>query len=288
MPVIEDFDAHWDHVPSRLLQKKAVASLEEGKVLHFPELSFPLFPEEKSFCSPDAVDPESKIIMYDFKKDLLQGALCEEERESLHLKNFLRRYALVSRKFVASLIPQYASSLIVAETSLRPLDINPFHKKRGRLHVDASPENPTKGYRLLRLFTNINQHGRPRLWRIGEPFERVVKRFAHKISAPLPGSASLLKFFKMTRQLRTPYDHYMLGMHNKMKQDDIYQSVVEKEETSFAAGSSWLVYTDQVSHAVLSGQHVLEQTFYLPPLSMQDKGTAPLHVLEKHLQRPLL
>jgi hypothetical protein len=36
-----------------------------------------------------------------------------------------------------------------------------------------------------------------------------------------------------------------------------------------------------VSHAALSGQHVLEQTFYIPVSSMLDPTQSPLHTLEK-------
>ena len=41
------------------------------------------------------------------------------------------------------------------------------------------------------------------------------------------------------------------------------------------------MYSDQVSHAVLSGQHALEQTCYLPVARMQDPVKSPLKILER-------
>ena len=46
-----------------------------------------------------------------------------------------------------------------------------------RLHVDAFPSRPNYGERILRVFTNVNPDGEPRVWRVGEPFEDVAPRF---------------------------------------------------------------------------------------------------------------
>ena len=46
-----------------------------------------------------------------------------------------------------------------------------------RLHVDAFPSRPNYGERILRVFTNVNPDGEPRVWRVGEPFEAVARRF---------------------------------------------------------------------------------------------------------------
>ena len=48
-----------------------------------------------------------------------------------------------------------------------------------------------------------------------------------------------------------------------------------------------MVYTDQVSHAALYGQDVLEQTFYLPVSAMQDENRSPLRILEKMTKQKL-
>jgi len=72
-----------------------------------------------------------------------------------------------------------------------------------------------------------------------------------------------------------------LQIHDRMKFDRGYQLTVDKKELCFPAQSSWIVQTDHVSHAALSGQHLLEQTFYLPVNAMMDPGKSPLKVLEQ-------
>lgn len=60
-----------------------------------------------------------------------------------------------------------------------------------------------------------------------------------------------------------------------MKLDIHYQKHVKYKEISFPPGTSWIVSTDQVSHAAISEQYVLEQTFYLPTTAMANPKEAP-------------
>ncbi len=281
----------WDESISTETQNLAIESLESGKVIYLPQLNFTLLPDEKKFLSPDLVDPKRKNISYDLQKDLLGGTLAAGN-EKEQLKEMLRRYALNASSFMKRLFPHYAESLIQSKTSFRPTEIfgrkSSVRKDDTRLHVDAFPSNPTKGRRILRLFTNINCENKPRVWRVGESFEEVVKKFACKVPMRLPASAYFLQLLKITKDSRSAYDHYMLHMHNKMKADNGYQQSVNQEEIQFPAGSSWIVFTDQVSHAALSGQHVLEQTFSLPVDALHESTTSPLKVLESFLHQVLV
>ena len=72
----------------------------------------------------------------------------------------------------------------------------------------------------------------------------------------------------------------MLQLHDRMKTSDKYQQQVTKQRVNFAPNSSWIVFTDHVSHAALSGQFVLEQTFYIPVEAMQDPMLSPIKQLE--------
>lgn len=281
----------WDEPISKNFQLQAIQSLEKGKILYMPSLPFSLLATEQHFLSPDHVDPKRKNISYDLKSDLVGGSLQAGE-EMQKLKEMLKRYALASSSMLRCLFPHYSSKLSQAKTSFRPTEIygrrSSVRKDDTRLHIDAFPSNPTKGKRILRMFTNINPEGKPRVWKVGEPFEQVVKKFACRVPTPLPGSARLLQLLKITKERRTSYDHYMLHMHNRMKEDNHYQNTVSQEEILFPSGSTWIVFTDQVSHAALAGQHVLEQTFSLPVEGCKEISTAPLKVLEKFLNRPLI
>ena len=204
----------------------------------------------------------------------------------------IKRYAQISRQFIEKLIPSYTPFLIQAKTSFRPVEIqgrkSSYRKDDTRLHVDSFPSNPTKGKRILRIFTNINPEGKPRVWRLGEPFEDVVEKMLPRVSSPIWGLAAINKLLGITKDYRTPYDHYMLQIHDTMKGDNNYQKTVSQCEVQFPPGSTWVVYTDQVSHAAMSGQHVLEQTFYLPVEGIKDAATHPLKVLEKKLKKSLI
>lgn len=72
----------------------------------------------------------------------------------------------------------------------------------------------------------------------------------------------------------------MLQIHDAMKRDIDYQTRGVYHTFHFYAGSSWLAPTEQRAHAVISGQYMLEQTFYLPPSAMQEAKLAPLTILE--------
>ena len=73
----------------------------------------------------------------------------------------------------------------------------------------------------------------------------------------------------------------MLSLHDTAKLDADYQAHGPHTKLDFPPGCCWLVYTDQVLHAALSGHGALEQTFYLPVEAMARPETAPLRVLEE-------
>ena len=92
----------------------------------------------------------------------------------------------------------------------------------------------------------------------------------------------------VTRGYRTAYDQAMLDIHNSMKRATDYQKSVPRLDLDFPTGSTWMVFTDAVSHAAVSGQHLFEQTFYLPVSAMADESKAPLRVLESLAGHPLV
>jgi hypothetical protein len=73
-----------------------------------------------------------------------------------------------------------------------------------------------------------------------------------------------------------------------MKADETYQKTSQQLAVDFPAGSTWLVFTDQVPHAALAGQYQLEQTFLLPVDAMQQPERSPLRVLEGLKDRRLV
>ncbi len=73
----------------------------------------------------------------------------------------------------------------------------------------------------------------------------------------------------------------MLQFHHYMKANAAFQSSCPKYRWEFPPGSTWLVFTDMVPHAVESGQFALEQTVIVPHRALLRPEIAPLAVLER-------
>ena len=207
------------------------------------------------------------------------------------LHPMIERYAALSEAFALRLFPHYRGHLQRGNTSFRPVDVagreTSWRKDDTRLHIDAFPSNPMHGTRLLRVFCNVNPSGAPRQWRVGEPFEAHAKRYLPAIRRPLPGSAWLLAKTGITKRRRTEYDHLMLQLHDRAKADAQFQRTSPQARVDFAPGTTWVVFSDQVLHAALGGQHMLEQTFYLDVAHQQRPETSPRGTLERLLGREL-
>jgi hypothetical protein len=281
----------WSDHYSDSVQNQALTSLENGRIIYFADLNFKLQADEQYFLSTQHVDPHAKNISYDSARNKLWGVRNLSDADHLKLKAMLERFTRAAKQLMSNLFPRYVPQLILGRTSFRPVQVSnrktSYRKDDRRLHVDAFPSAPNQGKRILRVFCNINPQAEDRIWRVGEPFEQVAARFLSQLPKPLPGSAALLRALKITKSYRTPYDHYMLHLHDAMKADEDYQRTATQQEVRFPPGSSWIVQTDHVSHAAMSGQYVLEQTFYLPVTAMHEESLSPLRTLEMMLGQPL-
>ena len=286
--VVREFpDTTWsDDGPTRGVEVAA----ERGEVLRFPYLPFALHESELRFRDPRWADGKAKNISARWPAGDMRGA-AGTPAELAALRAMIVRYAEQSEALALRLFPHYRGHLKRGNTSFRPVDVagraTSWRKDDTRLHVDAFPSNPMQGTRLLRVFCNINPNGRPREWRVGEPFEAHAKRYLPAISRPLPGSAWLLAKTGITKCRRTEYDHVMLQLHDRAKADAGFQKDSPQAKVSFAPGTTWVVYSDQVLHAAMGGQHMLEQTFYLDAMHQQRPETSPRGTLERLMGREL-
>jgi hypothetical protein len=277
------------------VREEAVSALESGGVLYIPDLSFPIEEAEKAFFDDGSLQLSSKNASYDPSTGEVRGLKSADaagDAETAALGQMMARYAQFSRDLCASLLGDFATRLDIARTSFRPVEVE---GRKARtvgsddtlLHVDAFSSRPMAGRRILRVFTNVNPVGKPRVWNVGEPFDDLARRFVPRMRKPWPGERSALRLLYVTKSYRTLYDHYMLRLHDDMKGDSEYQRTVTSTRVELAAGATWICFTDQVSHAALSGQHVLEQTFYCEVEHMARPERSPLKVLESMMQRPL-
>lgn len=277
------------HLPS--VTAAATDALEDGEVLFMPNLRFDLAPGEAALLDPKFLMSGAKNIGFDPRTGRLSHT-CATGTDLSHLTWMLARYASCARQLVTHLCPDYVAALKDGMTSLRPAQVHgresSVRKDDTRLHVDAFASRPTGGSRLLRVFHNINPRGEPRVWEIGAPMKSVAEIYLNRARAQVPGSAWLMQKLGIVKGRRTEYDHLMLQLHDLAKLDEKRQMSCERARVELPAHSTWMVYTDGVEHAVMAGQYLLEQTFYLPAAAMRNESKAPLHVLERMRHRALV
>jgi hypothetical protein len=277
--------------PARALARDPgiITALELGTVVPAPGLRFQLTESEQRLLSPTWLEPHAKNISFSPHTAVMSGTRAQGADHE-DLQHLLRRFSSRARDLLIELYPRYRESLQIGLTSFRPAEVedheSSWRKDDTRLHLEACPSRPLQGRRILRFLLNVGN--RPRHWQTGEPFETVARNFLPRLGDPRPGSLWLLEHLHVTHGRRTLYDHFMLGLHDAMKSDPGYQAQAKRTGFEFPPGASWICYTDLVSHAAISGQFALEQTFYLPVSAMQDSARSPLRILERLLGRPLL
>jgi hypothetical protein len=275
------------------------AALEAGGVLYFPRTPVPIPPADIDVLlnQQQTGSRLHKNISYKPDTDVLGGldrkSAPAAEVEQLHA--IMRRYSGSVAEFLAKFLAPYENQWRRDYASYRPIEEKgrdlPLRRRNDLLHVDAFPTRPTRGKRILRFFHNIHPE-RTRDWAVGEPFAKIVASFTpRKLPVPRPAGALARKARQMATAAglaklvpswkRTPYDEFMMRLHNTMKEDAEFQRTCSREFIQFVPGSSWMVYTETVPHAALAGQYALEQTLLVDPGAMVTPESTPLAVLEK-------
>jgi hypothetical protein len=280
--------------------------LEDGEILVFasPPFDFPDADREFLLSQKQSGLKVHKNVSYRPLEDALRGDACESAEDNQRLHEVMRRYSGQVTKFVDIFFAPYSSYRKLDFASFRPLEEKgrdlSTHKRNDLMHVDAFPSRPTHGDRILRVFTNINP-SRPRVWETTDKFDKLVKSFAD--DAGLPGFAKrsgsvgeklrktiapVMRTVGIKGLNRSAYDEFMLSFHDYLKENQEYQNKWERIHLEFPPGSTWMVFTDQVPHAAISGQFMTEQTFIVPLEAMVTPERCPLRVLEAHCGRALV
>jgi 3-deoxy-D-manno-oct-2-ulosonic acid (Kdo) hydroxylase len=274
--------------------------LESGNILFSPRTPFEFPDEDLQFLLASKQTDASfhKNIAYRPASDRITGLDQTEGTEIERLRAILRSYSQRSERFLGELLSPYAGKWTLDFASYRPLE------ERGRParlrarndlpHVDAFPTRPTNGNRILRLFTNLNP-AQNRVWITSQTFEIVGPLFAKRLGLRRQqANNALARAFRKVASAahlpganRSPYDDFMHRCHNAMKEDSEFQKDCPKQRWEFPPFSTWIVFTDYVSHAVLEGQYAMEQTFIVSREAMVRPEMSPLAILESLAGYPL-
>ena len=278
-------------LPADARAKGACEQLEAGGILYFSAPPFEFTDGDREFLVAQRRADSSvhKNVSYRPSEDAVRGFEGSEEVQQ-QLRNVLRSYSQHVVQFVREFLAPYDGGYTLDYASFRPIEEDgrslPLHKRNDLLHVDAFPSRPTHGGRILRVFTNIHPT-RPRVWNVGENFPilagklakdagldrfaaqggtSAIGRMIHALGGPVPN--------------RSAYDRFMLHFHDYLKENAKYQADCPKTRIEFPPMSTWLVYTDGIPHAVMSGQHALEQTFIISRRALVSPSLSPIGVLE--------
>lgn len=273
-------DEHLAPGGSRALEER----LERGDVLLFAPGQLPLPPEEDlAFLRGLGGSLTLKNISYHPEGDYLSGIERGEART--RTRAVLRERDRAVRGFLGERLADYAADWRVGKVNFRPLQERgrdlPRHSSNELLHVDAFASGATHGDRVLRFFTNIHP-SEARVWRSAGLFPELYREFGaaagvagrgeRGLAPSLPerafsGLLQALARVGIAQPLMadtSPYDRAMHRFHNHLKDDDGFQRDEARcVRMEFPPFSSWAVLTDMVSHAAVSGQHALVDTFYV-------------------------
>ncbi|HTP98598.1 MAG TPA: Kdo hydroxylase family protein, partial [Casimicrobiaceae bacterium] len=188
------------------IQDRVVRAIEGGGVVVLPNATFALTEREQRFLSAAWSDGRAKNVSLDGAR--LKGAR-GDAGDLADLAAMVARFADSAASLVTTLFPRYAPYVKRARTSFRPQpavgrDVS-WRKDDSRLHIDAFPSRPNRGERILRVFTNVNPQGEPRVWRIGEPFQDVARRYLPQAKPYSAWQARVLRSLRLTKSLRSEY-----------------------------------------------------------------------------------
>jgi len=218
------------------------------------------------------------------------------------IERILRTHGQRVEAFLRRATPDFVPGWTLGTTSFRSIE------EQGRklkppssnelVHIDAGAYGATNGARILRFFVNIHPT-RDRVWGTKGGFGALLARHRELIDAAKGGRdrvvlekgpfdrlysgmvTALSKVYPLFQVIdSSPYDRSMRRIHNYMKENPAFRDSREGyQEIHFPPLSSWMVFTDGISHSVLSGQHALVTTVLIPLANARNPALAPFNVL---------
>jgi hypothetical protein len=305
MDVVANFPAEQLTAPAR---QSVAEALESNHIVFFPSCPAGLLPDAATLRYLRSELPtrlKRKNISFHPEVDRITG-LEADAGTTQRLTGILKDHLAQVSAFLHVHIPYLTVDWTIGTCSIRPVqeqgrNLKP-HASNELVHVDAGAYGATDGDRILRFFVNFNDH-EDRVWATKGPIGQVLERCGRQAglldergrltvrvtkSAPdrvLSGLVGGLAHLNpLARVLDTsPYDRAMRRLHNYMKDDAAFkQDRRDYEEIRFPPYSAWMVFTDSVSHASISGQYAFVTTIIVRRRYMRHPEFSPFNVLTAH------
>ncbi len=262
--------------------------LERGELVFFEECPFPL---------PDATDLEF-LRSQQLKHSSLQsisfnpadGRVIGHRRKAKggtdRLTGLMRAFSESALNWFANQLPEYARDLTRDRVTLRTEEeaIRSL-RQNDVLHVDNFADRPSHGRRILRLYVNINPT-EPRVWQTSSPFAELLGRYQARYRIPARDEAEWCEPLSGLQRLlhrdfsgRPAYDALMLSLLENVRADEEFQEKAPRRLWTFPPMSAWMLFSDNLSHAVLRGQFALEHSFFVPQSALVRPELSPLRQL---------
>lgn len=220
------------------------------------------------------------------------------------IERILRTHGERVEAFLRRTCPDYTTDWTLGTTSFRSIE-EKGRKLKPRssnelVHVDAGAYGATNGARILRFFVNVHP-ARDRVWGTKGSFQDIMSRYPELWEAARGGKprvrldkgpldkaysgliGALGALYPLLRVIdSSPYDRSMRRIHNFMKENPRFRDNPEHyREIHFPPLSAWMVFTDGISHSVLTGQHALITTVLVPLANCRQPALTPYHVLAR-------
>ena len=302
--MLETFDQH------RLeqLQPDDISdSLERGSIVYFPTSPVALpARDDLDFLRKELPSLlKLKNISYHPESGKVHGLDAGDAAIGERVTRILRQVSDDIAAFLSTAAPRLTDNWTVGTSSFRPMqergrNLDP-HASNELVHIDAGAYGATHGDRILRFFINVNPE-EDRVWASKGSFSELLQSHGeradlayrragpeylakgpldHLWSGVVKGLASA--GLPTARVLdSSPFDREMRRFHNYMKDTpDFQQDMSNHQEFRFPPFSAWMVFTDTVSHACLSGQFAFIHTCIVRLESCRLPEIAPINLLRQ-------
>ncbi len=271
------------------------ALLEKGGIVYFQQTPFDISLEDREFLLAQKQKEADyhKNIAYRPKENTVTGFAAKSQVDAQRLHSIMSDYHFQTTRFLETFLAPYTRNWEPDFATFRPIEEKgrkmSLRKRNDLIHVDSFATRPIYGDRILRTFTNINPT-QNRVWRTSDTFESLLETYKNVMPAPArfktkeENQTLITKLYSMLglKAVGTSgYDKWMLDFHNFLKENGFFQTNSRKDTWEFPPNSSWMVFTDMVSHSVLSGQYALEQTYIISQDDLVLPSKAPINLLRK-------